>query len=111
MLRGINRTNSNLREILGARPRNGQGTRICAAPMLSSTHVSDLNPMPSRTSPLPWLQDGEKEESHMQTDPLSETQSHGRIHGKYVANLDKIWVECSLELGYRSPIGTVVMAR
>jgi hypothetical protein len=47
----------------------------------------------------------------MQTDPLSETQSHGRIHGKYVANLDKIWVECSLELGYRSPIGTVVMAR
>jgi hypothetical protein len=47
----------------------------------------------------------------MQTEPLSETQIHGRIHGKYVANLDKIWVECSLELGSRSPIGTIVMVR
>jgi hypothetical protein len=43
MPRDLDLAKRNLWENHGARDRDEQGTRICAAPMLSSIHVSDLN--------------------------------------------------------------------
>jgi len=62
----------------GARYRDEQGTRISAAPMLSSVHVSDLNPrMQGRAV---------KGNQTIRRASLSQTLYHRQIHEKHFAN-------------------------
>jgi hypothetical protein len=90
MLCGINHTNSSLWEIYGARHRNGQNARICAAPMLSSTHVPDLNPTLSRTLPLRRLQDGDEKREIVTLKP-SPTVNPKSI-GKSTRSTSQTWI-------------------
>jgi hypothetical protein len=91
MLRGINRTN--VRIALEGDPwcKTQEWTRY---PFMRSAHAIvhtclrlESNALTDLTSPMVTRRGREEEESYMQTEPFSETQIHGRIHGKYVANL------------------------
>jgi hypothetical protein len=78
MPRDFDLAKRNLWENHGARYRDEEVTRICAAPMLSSIHVSDLN--------LRMQERAMKGNQTIRRASLSKTLDHSQIHEKHFAN-------------------------
>jgi hypothetical protein len=78
MPRDLDLARRNLWENHGARGRDEQGTRICAVPMLSSRHVSDLN--------LRMQGRAVKGNQTIRRASPSQTLYHRQIYEKYFAN-------------------------
>jgi hypothetical protein len=78
MPRDLDLAKRNLWENHGARYRDEQGTRDCAAPMLSSIHASDLN--------LRMQGRAVKGNQTIRRASLSQTLCHRQIYEKHFAN-------------------------